>query len=322
MLTAKELAEKIGGRLVGTDVQLTALVEAADCARPGSVCLAVLRKALDELKGRTPHCVILNKDLPELACPRIITDKGKEVLIELLEIFFPEQPTAGVSDRAFIDPSAALGRNVTVYPLVYIGARARIGDNTILYPGVVVYAGCVVGRDCIIQANAVIGADGFGYVQDKTGRQVKVPQRGNVLIEDGVEIGANTSIDRATLSSTIIGQGTKLDNKVHVAHNVRIGRNCVLAGGASVAGSSTLGDNVVLAGNAGVGDNITIGSNTVIFAATSVLRDIPPNSKIYGTPTADEYGSAMRRRALYNKLPELNSRLKELEKHLRLADWQ
>jgi UDP-3-O-[3-hydroxymyristoyl] glucosamine N-acyltransferase len=159
----------------------------------------------------------------------------------------------------------------------------------------------------------VIGADGFGYIQDKDGRQRKVPQKGKVIIEDDVEIGANSCVDRATISATVIGQGTKIDNKVHIGHNVKIGQNCILAGSSNVAGSATLGDNVVLAGNAGVGDNISIGSNTVIFASTSVLTDIPPNSKIYGTPTADDYGVAMRRRALYNKLPEIYDRLKTLE---------
>lgn len=311
MISAQELAAKIGGRLIGAEVQLNALVEAVDCAREHTVCLAIARKALDKLNN--PYCVIVNKENPELNCPQIITEKGKEVLIELLDIFYPPQANPFVSDQAFVDPSAQIGQNVTIYPLAYVGARAQIGNNTILYPGAVIYADCVVGKNCIIHANSVIGADGFGYIQDKDGRQIKVPQRGNVIVEDEVEIGANSCIDRATLSSTVIGQGSKLDNKVHVAHNVRIGKNCILAGSANVAGSSTLGDNVVLAGNAGVGDNISIGSNTVIFASTSVLTDIPENSKIYGTPTADDYGIAMRRRALYNKLPEINDRLKALE---------
>jgi len=312
MLTAKSLAEKIGGRLAGADIPLKILVEAADCAKEHSVCLAINRKALAVLKN--PCCVILNKENPELDCPQIITDKGKEVLLELLDIFYPETVTPFVSDKAVVEPTASLGKSVTIYPLVYIGANAKIGDNTILYPGVVVYENCVIGKDCIIHANSIIGADGFGYIQDKDGRQRKVPQKGNVIIEDDVEIGASSSIDRATLSSTIIGQGSKLDNKVFIAHNVKVGRNCILVGGTSIAGSTTIGDNVVLAGNVGIADNLNIGSNTVILAATSVVSDIPPNSKIYGTPTADEYGIAMRRRALYNKLPEINDRLKALEK--------
>ena len=259
MLTAKKLAEKIGGCLIGADVPLKTLVEAADSAKEHSVCLAIARKALDSLKN--PYCVILSKENPELTCPQIITDKGKEVLIELLDIFYPEKTAPFVSDKAFIDPSAQLGKNVTIYPFVFIGANVKIGDNTILYPGVAVYADCVVGKNCIIHANSVIGADGFGYIQGQDGRQRKVPQKGNVIIEDDVEIGAGSCVDRATLVSTVIGQGSKLDNKVFVAHNVRIGHNCILAGGASVAGSSTLGDNVVLAGNAGIGDNISIGSS-------------------------------------------------------------
>ncbi|MDR2430989.1 MAG: UDP-3-O-(3-hydroxymyristoyl)glucosamine N-acyltransferase [Candidatus Margulisbacteria bacterium] len=314
MLTAKALAEKIGGRLEGADVKLSALVETADCARDGALCLAVTRRAVDEIKNKKPHCVVLRQDLPELGCPRIITDKGKEVLIELLNIFYPQKVKPAVSDRAFIEPSARLGQDVTIYPLVYVGANVRIGGGTVLYPGAVVYAGCVIGRNCIIHAGAVIGADGFGYVRDKDGRQVKVPQKGIVIIEDDVEVGANTSIDRATLSATVIGRGTKIDNKVQIAHNVRIGRNCILAGSSNVAGSAVLGDNVIVAGNAGISDNITVGNGAVIFASTSVVADVPPNAKIYGTPTAGEYGIAMRRRALYNKLPEINERLKALEK--------
>jgi UDP-3-O-[3-hydroxymyristoyl] glucosamine N-acyltransferase len=320
MLTARALAEKIGGQLLGRDIPLKFLVEAADCARAESVCLGLARKTLTELKDKKPNCLILNEDLPEFSCPKIITAKGKEVLIELLNIFYPEPEKAGVSEKAFVDPTARLGQNVTIYPQAFVGKNAVIGDNAILYAGAVVYADCVVGKNCIIHANAVIGADGFGYIQDKDGRQRKVPQKGRVIIEDEVEIGANTCVDRATIAATVIGQGTKIDNRVHIAHNARIGKNCILAGGAGVAGSSTLGDNVVLAGNAGVGDNISIGSNTVIFASTSVLTDIPPNSKIYGTPTADDYGPAMRRRALYNKLPEIYDRLKALES--KQQEWE
>ncbi|MDR1452614.1 MAG: UDP-3-O-(3-hydroxymyristoyl)glucosamine N-acyltransferase [Candidatus Margulisbacteria bacterium] len=313
MLTARALAEKIGGQLFGQDLPLRFLVEAADCARAESVCLGLARKTLAKLQDKKPNCLILNQDRPEFSCPKIITAKGKEVLIELLNIFYPASEKTGVAERAFVDPTAVIGRNVTIYPQAFVGKNAVIGDNTILYAGAVVYADCVIGKNCIIHANAVIGADGFGYIQDENGRHIKVPQKGKVIIEDEVEIGANTCIDRATIAATVIGQGTKIDNKAHIAHNVRIGKNCILAGATNVAGSSTLGDNVVLAGNAGVGDNISIGSNTVIFASTSVLTDIPPNSKIYGTPTADDYGPAMRRRALYNKLPEIYDRLKALE---------
>ncbi|GBR74347.1 UDP-3-O-[3-hydroxymyristoyl] glucosamine N-acyltransferase [Candidatus Termititenax aidoneus] len=322
MLTAQALAEKIGGQLIGQDIPLKFLVEAADCARAESVCLGLARKTLTALKEQKPNCLILNKDLPEFSCPKIITAKGKEVLIDLLNIFYPEPEKTGVSEKAFVDPTAVIGQDVTIYPQAFVGRQAVIGDNTILYAGAVVYADCVIGKNCIVHANAVIGADGFGYVQDEDGRQLKVPQRGRVIIEDDVEIGANTCIDRATISATVIGQGTKIDNKVHIAHNVKIGKNCILVGASNVAGSSTLGDNVVLAGNAGVGDNISIGSNTVIFASTSVLTDIPPNSKIYGTPTADDYGVAMRRRALYNKLPEIYERLKKLEEKDKQISWE
>ena len=311
MLSAGTLAEKIGGHLVGADVPLKELVEVEDCARPGAVCLAVSRRALAKLKN--PYCVVLQKDIPELACPKIIAPQGKAVLIDLLKIFYPEQAAPGVSERAFIAPGAVLGKDVTIYPLVYVGGNVRVGDNTVLHPGVVVYADCVIGKNCIIHANAVIGADGFGFIQDADGRQQKVPQKGAVIIEDDVEIGANTSIDRATLKATVIGRGTKIDNKVQIGHNVQIGRNCILAGAVNVAGSAVLGDNVLVAGNSGIADNITIGANSIICASTSVVNDIPPGSKIYGTPDSDEYGIAMRRRALYNKLPEINDRLKALE---------
>jgi len=311
MLSAGALAEKIGGHLLGADVPLKELVEIEDSARPGSVCLAVSRKALSQLKN--PYCVVLQKDIPELNCPKIIAKQGKAALIDLLKIFYPEQAVPGISERAFIAPGAVLGKNVTIHPLVYLGENVRVGDNTILYPGVVVYADCVLGKNCIIHANTVIGADGFGYIQDAAGCQQKVPQKGTVIIEDEVEIGANTSIDRATLKATVIGRGTKIDNKVQIGHNVKIGRNCILAGAVNVAGSAVLGDNVIIAGNSGIADNITVGANTIIYASTSVVNDVPPGSKIYGTPDSDEYGIAMRRRALYNKLPEINDRLKALE---------
>lgn len=230
-------------------------------------------------------------------------------------------PTAKVGENVFIAAFAYLGDNVTVgnnvkiFPNVFVGNNVTIGDNTILHAGVKIYQECKLGRNIIIHAGSVIGSDGFGFAPQADGTYQKVPQIGNVVIEDNVEIGANTAIDRATIGSTIIRHGAKLDNLIQIAHNVEIGANTVIAAQAGVSGSTKIGANVMIGGQAGIVGHLQIADNAKINAQSGVTKSIKTNSSrsVTGTP-AHDYTSALRSQALSRNLPDMEKRLAELEK--------
>jgi UDP-3-O-[3-hydroxymyristoyl] glucosamine N-acyltransferase len=190
-------------------------------------------------------------------------------------------PTASVAALAVVESGAVIGARAWVGPLVYVGAGVTIGDGCLLYPHVVIYGGCRLGQRVIVHAGAVIGADGFGFIPGREG-PVKIPQVGTVIVEDDVEIGANSTIDRATLGETVIGRGTKIDNLVHIAHNVSLGARCVLAAQVGIAGSSTLGHDVMLGGQAGVADHVHVGDASMLAAGAAVMRDVPAGQRWAG----------------------------------------
>jgi UDP-3-O-[3-hydroxymyristoyl] glucosamine N-acyltransferase len=214
---------------------------------------------------------------------------------------------------AYIGDNVKVGSNVKIYPNVYIGNNVSVGDNTILHPGVRIYHDCVVGRYVNIHAGTVIGSDGFGFAPQADGTFKKVPQIGNVIIEDNVEIGANSTIDRATMGSTLIKSGAKLDNLIQVAHNVEVGHNTVIAAQAGVSGSTKIGNNVMIGGQAGIVGHIQIADNAKINAQSGVSKSIKtPHTAVTGSP-AFEYTSALRSQAVTRNLPELEKRIIELE---------
>jgi UDP-3-O-[3-hydroxymyristoyl] glucosamine N-acyltransferase len=214
---------------------------------------------------------------------------------------------------AYVGDNVKVGNNVKIYPNAYIGNNVIIGDNTILHPGVRIYHDCVVGRHVSIHAGTVIGSDGFGFAPQADGSFKKVPQIGNVIIEDNVEIGANSTIDRATMGSTLIKSGAKLDNLIQVAHNVEVGHNTVIAAQAGVSGSTKIGNNVMIGGQAGIVGHIQIADNAKINAQSGVSKSIKvPHTAVTGSP-AFEYTSALRSQAVTRNLPELEKRIKELE---------
>jgi UDP-3-O-[3-hydroxymyristoyl] glucosamine N-acyltransferase len=310
-ISAGELAAKIQAKVIGNpDAVIQFFSEIEDCENVDTLVLAIDKKSIKKLKKYQPKIVVLNADIPELKAIKLIIKKDKEILIDLLNIFYPEIQEPFISPKAFINPSAKLGSGVKIYPGVFIGANVTVGKDTVIYPNAVIYDNCLIGSGCIIHSNAVLGADGFGFIQ-KDGKNLKVPQKGRVELGNDVEIGAGTTIDRATIKATVIGEGTKIDNKVQIGHNVKIGKNCILVGGANIGGSAVLEDNVIIAGGAGVVDNITIGRNSVVYAYTVATTDYPPNSKIYATPAGDDYLTAMKRRAAYNQLPEIIAQLKK-----------
>jgi UDP-3-O-[3-hydroxymyristoyl] glucosamine N-acyltransferase len=320
VVSAGELAKLLQAQLLGNSKLLVETIgEIEDCENPGTIVVALGEKNVEKLRQYKPQLVVLEKDIPELNATKLISSRGKEILAELLNILFPEDHTGFISPQAQIDESAELGINVKIYPGVFIGKAVKIGDNSIIYPNVVIYDYCQIGSNVIIHANAVIGADGFGYYQ-KEGQHHKIPQKGIVIIGDDVEIGACSTIDRATLKTTIIGQGTKIDNQVHIGHNCNIGKNVILTGGVRIAGSSVLEDGVIVLGGAGISDHVHIGKNSLVSAYTVVTKDFPANSNIYGTPVGENFKEAIKSRAFYNKLPELAERIKKLEKNQKNAD--
>jgi UDP-3-O-[3-hydroxymyristoyl] glucosamine N-acyltransferase len=214
---------------------------------------------------------------------------------------------------SYLGENVVLGNNVKIFPNVFLGDNVTINDNTMVHPGVKIYHDCVIGKNVTIHAGTVVGSDGFGFAPQADGSFKKVPQIGNVVVEDFVEIGANATIDRATIGSTLIKSGAKLDNLIQVAHNVEVGNNTVIAAQAGVSGSTKIGNNVMIGGQAGIVGHIQIADGSKINAQSGVSKSIKtPNAAVTGSP-AFEYTSALRSQAVSRKLPELEKRIKELE---------
>lgn len=234
-------------------------------------------------------------------------------------------PTAQIGEGVYIGAftyigeNAQVGNNVKLYPNTHIGDNSSIGDNTAIYQGSSVYHDCEIGKDCTIHAGVVIGSDGFGFVPQSETDFQKVPQIGNVIIEDRVEIGAGTTIDRATIGSTIIKRGVKLDNLVQVAHNVVIGENTVIAAQSGVAGSTTIGKNCMIGGQVGIIGHLKIGDNVRIAAQSGIGNDVKDGETIQGSP-AFSIGDYRRSYVMFRKLPALNSKIAELEKQIQRAE--
>ena len=221
-----------------------------------------------------------------------------------------------IGDFAVIEAGARIGNNVKIYPQCYIGDGVEIGDGTKLYAGVKIYEGCKVGKNCILHSGAVIGADGFGFAPNAEGGFDKIPQLGNVIIEDNVEIGANTCIDRAKTDATIIRSGVKLDNLIQIGHNVEIGSNTVSSAQTGIAGSSKVGHNCFIAGQVGIADHVTIGNFVKIGSQSGLDKDVPDGEIRMGSPALAGL-KYHRSNAVFRNLPELAQRVNELEKALK-----
>ncbi len=232
------------------------------------------------------------------------------------------EPTASIGADVYIGPYAYVGENVVVgdgsslYPHVYIGDNTTLGKNCKLYPGVKVYHECVIGENCTIHAGSVIGSDGFGFAPQSDSEFMKIPQLGNVILEDHVEIGSNVSIDRATMGSTIIRRGVKIDNLVQIGHNVEVGENTVMAGQTGIAGSTKIGRNCMFAGQVGIAGHLKVADGTKIGAQGGVPGDIrEENSVILGSPAID-VRMFLKSSVVFKKLPELKSKVESLEKQV------
>ena len=334
----RELADRIGGRISGDpDIEITG-VSGINEAKHGDITFIVDKKNLRYALTSSASAVIAKEELSELSgreqpgpVSMLIVDNPHFAFARALEIFYavPAGPS-GISDRAVISDNVTMGDDITVHPFafigsntvlgsgttishgVFIGENVSIGKGSFIHPNVTIRENVKIGSNVIIHSGTVIGSDGFGYVMEK-GAHYKIPQVGGVIIEDDVEIGANAAIDRATLGNTVIGCGTKIDNLVQVAHNVKIGRKCIIAGQVGISGSVEISDGVVLAGQVGVRDHMKIGKQAIISAQSGVVTDIPEGQIYSGTP-AIPHKTWLKAQSIYSKLPEYISRLKALEK--------
>jgi UDP-3-O-[3-hydroxymyristoyl] glucosamine N-acyltransferase len=329
--TLEELAVFLGGTLEAADPDFIvhgvngleeATAEQISFAVPPHVEAAALSAA---------GALVLPRDAEFVGKPIIRVDNPRAAFAKLLALFRPpEEVTKGVSKYAFIDPTATIGKDVAIlpfayigggavigngtviYPHVYVGRHVHIGENCVLYSCVTVRESCVIGNRSILQAGAVIGGDGFGYITDH-GKHSKVLQVGNVVIGDDVEIGNNTCIDRATVESTIIGSGTKIDNLVHLGHNDILGENCMVVAQVGLSGSTVVGNNVTFAGQVGSVGHIRIGSNCVFAARSGITNNIPDNSICAGFP-ARPHRAWLKQEVQLRRIGTINDRLKTLEK--------
>lgn len=332
-LTANQVAEAIRGTVVGDGAVLLTGVAAAAKARPGDLTFAESESFFQAANGSQAAAILISGDYGASAKVLIRVKCTRIAMARILPLFAPPEefepgvhPHAAVHATAKVDPTAHVGPHCVVGPEAEVGARSvlmggnhlgrgvRIGESVRLYPNAVVYAGCQVGDRVIIHAGTVIGSDGYGYVLDE-GRHRKVPQIGNVVIQSDVEIGSNASIDRAALGSTVIGQGTKIDNLVHVAHNVEMGRHCLIMGQAGFAGSTRLGDYCVVASQSGIAGHLTLGTQSTVGAKSGVMRDVPDKGTVLGIPAGPDK-QTKRQWISLQQLPELVRRVRELEKKI------
>lgn len=333
MYRLEELARMVEGEVVGEkDVIITGIGGIED-VRPGGITMVATAKMAAAAEASPAAAVIVPPGLPPLGKPMLRVANPRLAFARLLELFNPPPRFApGIHPTAVLGKDLTLGPEVSIGPLVAIGDRVRLGARVVLYPGVVlgdeveigddsiIYANVVIrektsiGRRVIIHGGAVIGSDGFGFVQTN-GRYVKVPQVGRVVIEDDVEIGANVTIDRATTGVTLIKRGTKMDNLIQIGHNVVVGEDCAIVAMSGIAGSTRVGDRVSLGGQSGLVGHITIGHDSVIAARSLVINNLPPNSYVSGAP-ARPHAEDMRVAAAIGKVPELLKTVRDLQKRL------
>ncbi len=215
---------------------------------------------------------------------------------------------------SYLGENVVIGKNAKIYPNVYIGDNVTIGDNVVVFAGSKIYSESIIGNNCVIHSGAIIGADGFGFAPNEKGEFQKVPQTGNVIIEDHVDVGAGTTIDRATLGSTVIRTGVKLDNQIQIAHNVEIGRNTAIAAQTGIAGSTKIGENCLIGGQVGIVGHITIGNNVRIQAQSGIGRNVKDNEVLQGSPALN-YGDYNKSYVYFKNLPKIVGRLNNLEKN-------
>ncbi|SNR31845.1 UDP-3-O-[3-hydroxymyristoyl] glucosamine N-acyltransferase [Lutibacter agarilyticus] len=335
---ASQIAEILEGEVIGDENAEVNQLSKIEEGENGSLTFLSNPKYTEYIYTTKATIAIVNKDFTpekEIIATLIKVPDAYKAFSKLLEFYNQvkmnksgiESPSY-ISDSstigenlylgafAYISNNVIIGNNVKIYPNAYIEDNVKIGDNTIIFAGAKIMSDTVIGNNCVINSGAIIGADGFGFAPNEKGEYSKVPQIGNVVIEDNVDIGAATTIDRATLGSTIIRKGVKLDNQIQIAHNVEIGKNTVIASQTGIAGSSKIGENCMLGGQVGIAGHLTVGNNVRIQAQSGIGRNIKDNEVIQGSP-AFGYSDWNRSYVYFKNLPKLVNKINQLEKELK-----
>ncbi|PYM48917.1 MAG: UDP-3-O-(3-hydroxymyristoyl)glucosamine N-acyltransferase [Candidatus Rokuibacteriota bacterium] len=331
--TLRELARALHATLEGDAAAVVIGVAPLESAGPDQISFLVDARYVEAAKASRAGAFLAGPEVSGLPAPVLRVPAPQQALIELLTLFHPPAeavagvapsavvardasvaPTATVGALAVIESGAVIGPHVRIGPLAFVGAGAEVGEASVVHARVAVCARVRLGKRVVVHPGAVIGADGFGYAFDGEAHR-KIPQVGSVVVEDDVEIGANATVDRATLGQTIIRRGTKIDNLVQIGHNVEIGEHSIIVAQVGISGSCRVGRGVVLAGQVGVADHLTIGDGAVVAAQSGLARDVAPGEKVFGTP-ARPLIEAKRIFVLEGELPELARRLRSAERRL------
>ena len=336
--TAQQIADFLGGEIQGDPSIKVSDFSKIEEGKPGTLSFLSNPKYSQYIYDSQASIILVNKDFQperEVQSTLILVDDAYQSLARLLSMVDQAKPRkTGISPLAYISESAVIGENAYIAPFVYIGEQvtigkntslhphscvedgAKLGENVTLYAGVKVYYNCIIGNNCTLHSGSVIGSDGFGFAPTEDGSYKKIPQMGNVVLEDNIEIGANTVVDRATLGSTIIRQGVKIDNLVQIAHNVEIGTNTVIAAQTGISGSTKLGKQCILAGQVGIAGHLHIADGTIFGAQTGVPNNVKkPNQTLQGYP-AIPVMSFHRASVVYKNLPDLQKTVYALEKKI------
>jgi UDP-3-O-[3-hydroxymyristoyl] glucosamine N-acyltransferase len=333
--TAAQIAGILEGDVIGNpDVEVSKLSKIEE-GTEGSLTFLANPKYKPFIYSTQASITIVNKSFEaesKLTTTLIKVEDAYKSFSKLLEYYNQIKTNkSGIEQPSFIANSSTYGQNVyigaftyigehvtiadnvKIFPGAYIGDNVNIGENTIIFAGTKIYSDCIIGSNCVINSGAIIGADGFGFVPSDTGEYSKVPQTGNVIIEDFVDIGATTTIDRATLGSTIIRKGVKLDNQIQIAHNVEIGKNTVIAAQTGIAGSTKIGENCQIGGQVGIVGHLTIGNNVKIQAQSGISRNVKDNEVLQGSP-AFGYGDFNKSYVYFKNFPKIVKDINEIEK--------
>jgi len=336
--TAQQIADFLGGDIQGDPSIKVSDFSKIEEGKPGTLSFLSNPKYSQYIYDSQASIILVNKDFQperEIQSTLILVDDAYQALAKLLSMVDQAKPKkTGISSLAYIAPSAVVGENAYIAPFVYIGENVtignnvslhphscveegvKLGENVILFSGVKVYYNCVIGNNCTIHSGSVIGSDGFGFAPSEDGSYKKIPQMGNVVLEDNIEIGANSVVDRATLGSTIIRQGVKIDNLVQIAHNVEVGKNTVIAAQTGISGSTKLGKQCILAGQVGIAGHLHIADGTIFGAQTGVPNNVKkPNQTLQGYPAVPVM-TFHRASVVYKNLPELQKTVYALEKKI------
>lgn len=335
--TAEMIAGLLGGTIVGDKSATVSTVSSIDGGKAGSLAYLTNPKYEQYIYTTEASIVLVDNTFEpkqDVKATLIKVENVGQCVLNLLEMYNASRPrktgishlasihegaTLGkecyVGDFTVVEATAKIGNNVQLYPQCYVGDNVTIGEGTKIYPGVKIYEGTTIGKNCIIHSGVVLGADGFGFAPKEDGSFAKIPQLGNVIIEDDVELGANTCVDRAKTDTTIIRRGVKLDNLIQIGHNVEIGANTVMSAQVGIAGTSKVGSNCFVAGQVGVADHVTIGNRVQIGSKSGIDKNVPDGEIRFGYPALPglQYHRSF---AVFRQLPDMASKLREMEKRL------